>query len=396
MVGAAAGDVVADAVLGQPNFTTSTLPGGDRSGIATCGPTTTARRLCAPEQVAVSPSERLFVVDIGNNRVLSWRNALTFKNGAPADLVLGQPDFVSTIGGCGSGPNDHSFCQPSGVAADRNGRVFVSDPPFNRVLRFSPPFKNGQRADLVIGQRDFSSRIGGCGTGLLSEPPSARNLCGPSFLAVDRHDALYVTDSQNGRILRFTPPLVSNPAADLVLGQPDFLHPLPNEPVDCKPPSAHDMCNPAAVAVDQRGAVFVSDILNNRVLRFSPPLASGKAADLVLGQRNLTTVQQRCIIDEHVVNASLMCSPIGLAVDQAGNLYVSEGNNRVLRFARPSLIGQPANLVVGQPNFTTFACNTGGVSARSLCGPAGVAVDLADNLFIADTFNNRVLRFDKL
>jgi sugar lactone lactonase YvrE len=389
-VRAASGDAVADAVLGQPNFTTRTLSSSDRSGQVSCGSSTTARKLCFPLGVAVSPTGRLFAVDIGNNRVVSWPNAEAFKNGAPADLVLGQPNFVSTKPTCGA-PTDHTFCQPQDVAVDHHGRVYVLEPDFSRVVRFSPPFRNGQHADVVIGQRNFTSTAAGCGPG--TAPVSARNLCLPQFMTIDQHDALYVSDLLNDRILRFSQPLTTFKAADLVLGQPDFTH---VEVGGCNPPSARNLCDPAGVAVDARGAVFVSDPLRNRVLRFSPPLTNGKAADLVLGQRNFTSVIQRCIIDEHVVNAQLICGPNGLTVDGVGNLYVADGeNNRVLRFATPSINFQKANLVLGQPNFTTFDCNHGGVSARSLCRPNGGAVDLAGSLFVADSENNRVLRFNR-
>jgi hypothetical protein len=77
-------------------------------------------------------------------------------------------------------------------------------------------------------------------------------------------------------------------------------------------------------------------------------------------------------------------------------LYVADrGNHRVLRFDQPQANGQSADLVLGQPNFTSNACNSGAVSASSLCEPFGLAVDFRADLFVADRGNNRVLRFDQ-
>ena len=53
-----------------------------------------------------------------------------------------------------------------------------------------------------------------------------------------------------------------------------------------------------------------------------------------------------------------------------------------------------ADLVLGQPNFTSNTANNGGVSASSLHGPHGVAVDTAGNVHVTDLYNNRVLVYD--
>ena len=72
-----------------------------------------------------------------------------------------------------------------------------------------------------------------------------------------------------------------------------------------------------------------------------------------------------------------------------GNLYIADtDNNRILFFASGSTT---ASRVYGQPDFTTGGVNTGGVSATSLSNPWTLAVDSLDNIYIADTGNNRVI-----
>src|SRR5690606_1625649 len=89
-----------------------------------------------------------------------------------------------------------------------------------------------------------------------------------------------------------------------------------------------------------------------------------------------------------------MRGPVGLAIDAEGRLWVADaGNHRILRFdgAASKADGAAANGVLGQANFTT---SDTGLSANGLNNPQGVAVDGNGRLWVADTFNNRVLRFD--
>lgn len=83
--------------------------------------------------------------------------------------------------------------------------------------------------------------------------------------------------------------------------------------------------------------------------------------------------------------------PAGIALDQAGNLWVADkGNNRVLEFNTPAT-NVTADHVIGQTNFTSHVSAT---SKTGLWGPTAVAFDLHANLYVADTTNNRVLEYD--
>jgi hypothetical protein len=107
----------ADVVIGQINMDTNT---------AGC----TATKLSVPEDVFVENS-RLFVTDLGNNRVLIY-NTIPTTNGAAADIVLGQPDMQSNAAGC----TDKNFFRPSGIFGGGN-KLFIADYLNNRVLIFS-------------------------------------------------------------------------------------------------------------------------------------------------------------------------------------------------------------------------------------------------------------------
>ncbi|SVB08484.1 uncharacterized protein METZ01_LOCUS161338, partial [marine metagenome] len=102
-------------------------------------------------------NDKVFVVDQGNNRVLIW-NSLPRDTGQPADVVIGQKDFVSRSPNMGKGENrasQDSMYFPRDVVAGKTG-LFVSDSGNNRVLYWKEiPAENGQPADMVFGQTNF-------------------------------------------------------------------------------------------------------------------------------------------------------------------------------------------------------------------------------------------------
>lgn len=161
-------------------------------------------------------------------------------------------------------------------------------------------------------------------------------------------------------------------SADLVLGQADFDTALTTT-------SASQVWNPKDVVVDPATAnVFVSDRTNNRVLRFESlqSLMNGDAAVGVLGQPNFTQ-------NNFGVSRSSMRTPLGLAIEPNGRLWVVDaGNHRVLRFDNPVVQadadGADADGVLGQADFdsNTFSPN----ADDTMPGPDDVAVDSAGTL----------------
>ncbi len=121
-------------------------------------------------------NDKVFVVDQGNNRVLIW-NSLPRDTGQPADVVIGQKDFVSRSPNMGKGENrasQDSMYFPRDVVAGKTG-LFVSDSGNNRVLYWKEiPAENGQPADMVFGQTNFydnrHNRNGQANASTLNDP----------------------------------------------------------------------------------------------------------------------------------------------------------------------------------------------------------------------------------
>jgi sugar lactone lactonase YvrE len=300
-------------------------------------------------------------------------SASAFTDGQAASLVLGQADFTSS----GGATSASGMFVPDSVAIDpTTGKLFVADFHNHRVLRFasSAALANGAAAEGVLGQPNFTSN---------SAATSAAGMRFPTAVALDSAGRLWVADHDNARVLRFDGAAgkPNGAAAEGVLGQPNFTS-------GAQATTASRMSGPGGLAVDTTGHLWVADTLNNRVLRFDGAAGkpNGANADGVLGQPDFTSSAPD-------FTASGMYGPGGLAIDSAGHLWVADSqNDRVLRFdgAAGKANGANADGVLGQPNFT----GGGATTASSMDRPVGLAVDTAGRLWVADFFNNRVLRFD--
>jgi sugar lactone lactonase YvrE len=362
-------DTSADLELGQPSFTDNTF---FNPALLSSSRLRSANGLALDQH-----SGRLFVADAGDHRVLSWPNAAGQVNGQPADLVLGQANFLAT------GPalvlSAHSLADPQDLALDAQGDLFVADSSNNRVLEYLAPLSSGMAASRVFGQPDFSHNTANNGG------RTARSLDEPFGVAVDAHGNLYVADELNQRVLEYNAPLSSGMAASRVFGQGgSFTTGLANN----GGVSANSLDVPAGLALDSHGNLYTVDFENNRVLEYDTPLSTDTTADRVFGQPDFAG-------HNGGLGNSALAGPLGVALDRLDNLYVDDGdNNRVLEFDAPLAGDRVADRVFGQPGFGTATPNNGGVSAHSLNFPFSVAVDASNNLYIADEANGRILEFD--
>ena len=139
----------ADGVLGQLNFTTGTY------GI-------TASTMNDPWGVYLDVTGRLWVAERNNNRVTRFDNASGLANGSAANGVLGQTDFITAT----TGLSQSKFSGPRGMFMDGMGRLFVGDEGNSRVIVYSNAAAktNGANADYVLGQPDFITGVGGVTT----------------------------------------------------------------------------------------------------------------------------------------------------------------------------------------------------------------------------------------
>jgi uncharacterized protein (TIGR03437 family) len=312
------------------------------------------KELFLPQSVAVDPvGNYVYVADTGNNRVLAWRNATGFANGAPADLVIGQRDFFSTFP-LGPGTTLSSgLNQPTAVAVDARGNLYVADAGNNRILRYSRPFEQPgdevRLADFVIGQTTISGSRASNAGGL-----SERSL----FLGFD----------SGGGTTSFR----------------------------------------TALVFDSQGNLFVSDAGNNRVLRYpAGALAEGSpngpSANLVLGQRDFRTSATIGFDAINRRNKQVLNTPSGIALDQSGRLYVADSLNRVLVYTSLTT-GADASRIMGispvagqgQPALPVINESTLGLTIDGRPSPPEGVFTIGNVPFVIDSPAHRILRYDPL
>ena len=313
---------------------------------------------------ATGTTKSLAIADTSNNRVLIFN--VPVSTNANATAVLGQPDFTSTSAGTTGASIDY----PVDTTADSSGNLWVTEYNNCRMTFFARPFSNGEAATIALGAPDMTSSP--CTV-------TATTLNGPSNAAFDSTGHLWQVDYDGSRVLRYSPPFSTGQAADLVLGQANLTS------NGCGT-TATTLCTPwQGVVFDSSGSIWISDYDTCRVLRYSPPFSTGMAADLVIGQPDMTS--SGC-----GTTATTNDGPYGLAFDRDGNLWMVDGNhNRVLKFAPPFSTGMAATVVIGQPDFTSSTANNGGISAATLSNPYDVVFDTSNNMYVVEADNHRVL-----
>ena len=291
-----------------------------------------------------------------------------FSQGMPATVVVGQVNFTSALSPPFNAGNASSLDGYGNYAAafDGHGNLWVADGDANRVLEFVPPFMDGMSASLVLGQSDFSAMQAGS---------AATNLSFPDGLAFAPNGTLWVSDGNNNRVVEFVPPFVTGMAASLVIGQSAFGGKLPGH-------GAANLSEPADLAYFNH-ALWVADYGNARVFEFETPFTSGETPSLVLGQSTLTGWQGG-------LSATNLSDPGGISFDAKGDAWVADrGNNRALEYLAPLATGEAASVALGQPDLVT----SGSTFPQSLAEPNGAWVDAHGNVWVADSFDNRVLEF---
>ena len=240
-------NVPADLVLGQADFTSGE---GNRGHLRA-----TAASFHWPYGVAWLDG-RLLVADSENRRVLIW-HGLPETNGQPADLVLGQEDFVSRNENAGGEANAMSMRWPHGLALWR-GRLCISDAGNNRIMIWNGlPDDNGAPCDFVLGQA--STRLVDHNQSLYW--PRATTLNMPYAIA-SHDDWLLVADTANSRLLGWhIDDLATGAPARALSAQANFHDKGDNR---WQPPVADSLCWPYGLNTSGR-VVAVADSGNNRV-----------------------------------------------------------------------------------------------------------------------------------
>ena len=416
------GNVFPDLWLGQPSLNSSTAnyTGGlSAQGLSLAG---------FQSYLAFDSSGNLWVSDPGNARVLQFPASViscSSCGGMSATIVVGQPNLTSAYPILSTtNPSNavigNQFNVPSAVAFDSTGRLYVSDGGFGnypgRVLVFSPPFQPaGMSAARIMGVFAPST-----------SPPTQAQIdetvmAAPAGIFFFQDQSVGIIDSGYNRITVFPPfsqwpnqNTTFSPQATAVFGQTTFVNVMANGATSATavtPQAGPSLfADPTAAFFSQAtNELYLADTGNNRAIVL--PVLSGDGlgpATRVLGQDRMNQASINLIEGREFqfiqYTSGAPNVDAGIAIDNSGStphLYISDpSNHRVLGFKdlRNLQSSAKADIVIGQPDLATALCNypygdSAEPSNSSLCFPKGIVVDSHGNLYVADSFNGRVLRF---
>ena len=360
-------DVVdsAELVLGQTDFlTVSNNAGGGVSASSLSGP-----------QSIFFDGTKLYIADTNNNRVLIW-NVNPTSNKQAADIVIGQADMTSASENRGGAIADNTLFQPTAVHVS-SSKLFIADKGNNCILLYDPiPTSNGASASKVIGQANFTS-----GSRNRNGTPSAQTLSDPTDVFYNG-SKLFIADTGNHRVLIYDN-LLTNASAILVVGKSVFDNGDPPSAI-----AANTLKSPSSVyATSDR--LLICDKGRNRILLFSSiPTTDNANANFVIGQTDLTSAGS-------ATSSSTLSGPNDIHANGDNDLLIADkDNNRVLIYDTiPGSNGAAAHRVLGQAAFDKSSSNRGDEpKGNTLSGSAGVFSN-GSTFWIADTINNRALRF---
>lgn len=297
---------------------------------------------------------------------------LASASGVTTPFVLGQPDAQTNW-------VQRGLSSPTGVLIV-GSRLLVADQQNSRVLIWNTfPTQANQPADLVLGQEQLST------INNTSFAPAQRLLPQATRLSSDGTRlvvACDVTASQvyNRLVFFNTLPAASYPSSDFTIAS----EPLPGAA------SASAFSGGSPLLLTNR--LYLSDRGFNRLLLWNPAPSAATAANLAIGQANLTGGSA----NSGGLGAGSLSGPQGSPASDGTALYVPDtGNHRVLYFATAPTTNTAANLVLGQSNATSNTANRGGApSLNTLNGPTGVAAS-GIRLAVSDRANHRVLLWNQ-
>ena len=312
--------------------TITTVAGTGEYGFGGDGGPAVLALLRSPSGVAVDGSGNLYIADRENLRIRKVDSAGTITTVAGAGERGSPFDTGSAI--------QTQLRDPAGVAVDNAGNLYIADSGRGRIFKVD----STGTITIVAGGTALEDQIGR-----------------PTSVAVDNAGNLYITESFYNRIFKVD----STGTTTTVVGAA----------------AQARLRYPSGVAVDNAGNLYIADRNNHRILKID---STGTITTFA------GTEERGFGGDGGPAVQAQLRYPTGVAVDGAGNLYIADQNNHRIRKIDST---GTVTTVVGTGE-SGFGGDNGAATAGQLSYPSGVAVDNAGNLYIADSGNHRIRRVD--
>ncbi len=334
-----------------------TVAGNGKEGFSGDGELATLAKFSLPRGLAIDSQSNLYIADLGNSRIRrvdAQTGIITTVagNGTTDRLNIGDGNLATNA----------SVNLPSAIAFDGKENLFIADTENRRIRRVDQTTKI---ITTVAGTGDF----GFAGDGGLAINATFTDTCG---LGVDGTGNIFIVDQFNRRIRRVD----SNGQISTIAGSESVIG-------DGMQAIKANLNFPTFVALDSNDNLFISDTGNLRVRKVDTltntiTTIAGNGSGGFSGDGGLATQAQLGFLFS------------GVALDSNGNLFIMDTDNvRIRRVDSSGIISTFAGS--GEANFS----GDGGLAtACGMAFPRNIAIDQKGNVFIADLFNNRVRRID--
>lgn len=324
------------------------------SGAGTNDGTRSAATFNGPQGLAMDAAGNLFVSDTYNYTIRKIETNGLVSTIAGLPQTNGSDDGTSAL-----------FSQPAGLVIDDAGSLYVVDAMNNAVRKISLQGSSWVTTtiagDGVNGHADGTNRL------------AQFNM--PMGIARDFAGNLYVADSFNCSIRKVSPTgtnwvVTTIAGSNTAWGNADGTN------------SAARFSNPQGIAVDATGNLFVADTMNHTIRKITPA-GTNWVVTTIAGDANFGGGWS-----DGTNSTAQFFGPSGVAVDGAGNLYITESLSFTIRKITPVGTNWITTTLGGMS--TVSGTDDGMGSAARFSEPRGIALDAGNNLFIADAANNRI------
>jgi uncharacterized protein (TIGR03437 family) len=320
----------------------STVAGSGTQGFSGDNGPATSAQLNGPSGVAVDSAGNLYIADYLNVRIRKVSNGV---------ITTVAGNGTQWFGGDNGPATSAQLWYPSGVAVDSAGNLYVADTFNHRIRKIS----NGVITTVAGGGPSLGD----------NGPATSAQVLYPYGVAADSTGNLYIADTGHNRIRK-----VSNGVITTVAGNGTCCFSGDNGPAN-----GAQVYFPEGVAVDSAGDLYIADNVNNRIRKVSNGVISTVAGTGTEGFSG----------DNGPATSAQLNHPAGVAVDSAGNLYIADTSNNLIRKVSEGVIS-----TVAGTGTEGFSGDNGPATSAQLSNPVGVAIDSAGNLYLADTSNARV------
>jgi uncharacterized protein (TIGR03437 family) len=338
------------------------VAGNSRAGFGGDGGPAVSAQLNSPQGVAVDSAGKVYIADSLNNRV-----RMVNTQGVIATFAGNGGISVPNFWGDGGAATDANLHLPTGVAVDASGNVYIAAASDNTVRIVT--------TDGIINIFAGSGYAGYYGDQTTTQPnpvtgtATLAGLHGPQDVAIGPSGAIYIADTGNAAVRMVAGGIITTVAGTGAVGLAG----------DGALATKAAMSVPYSVAVDSSGNFVIADYGNNRIRKVDK--TSGNISTIA-GTGNIGFAG-----DGSAAAGAILHLPTGVALDSSGNVYVADSlNNRIRKIA-----GSNIATVAGNGGLSSSG-DSGPATSAQLNTPLGVAVDAAGNIYIADSLNNTIRR----